>query len=74
MRAVVYHGARDVRVEDVPEPDGALLPDEVLLAPRWCGICGTDLHEYATPCVGSPIPTCAISMIPPRNVSAEHAT
>src|SRR2546429_6249341 len=47
MRAVVFHGARDVRVEDVREPDGALLPDEVLLAPRWCGICGTDLHEYA---------------------------
>jgi (R,R)-butanediol dehydrogenase / meso-butanediol dehydrogenase / diacetyl reductase len=47
MHAVVYHGARDVRVEDVPEPDGALLRDEVLLAPRRCGICGTDLHEYA---------------------------
>src|SRR5947209_15612382 len=47
MRAVVYHGARDVRVEEIPEPDGALRPEEVLLAPRWCGICGTDLHEYA---------------------------
>jgi len=47
MRAIVFHGARDVRVEEVPEPDGALRPDEVLIAPRCCGICGTDLHEYA---------------------------
>ena len=47
MRAIVFHGARDVRVEEVPEPDGALRADEVLIAPRCCGICGTDLHEYA---------------------------
>jgi (R,R)-butanediol dehydrogenase / meso-butanediol dehydrogenase / diacetyl reductase len=48
MRAVVYHGARDVRVEEVAEPEGALGPDEVLIAPRCCGICGTDLHEYVS--------------------------
>jgi threonine dehydrogenase-like Zn-dependent dehydrogenase len=22
------------------------LPTQVVVAPRWCGICGTDLHEY----------------------------
>jgi (R,R)-butanediol dehydrogenase / meso-butanediol dehydrogenase / diacetyl reductase len=47
-----YHGAKDLRVEDVPEPE-ALGPRDVLVAPRWCGICGTDLHEYA----GGPIVT-----------------
>jgi len=45
MKAVVYHGPHDIRVEQVPEP-GALGANEVLLAPQWCGICGTDLHEY----------------------------
>jgi (R,R)-butanediol dehydrogenase / meso-butanediol dehydrogenase / diacetyl reductase len=45
MRAVRYHAARDIRVEDVPEPAG-LGPHEVLIRPRFCGICGTDLHEY----------------------------
>ncbi|HEY4281092.1 MAG TPA: zinc-binding dehydrogenase [Conexibacter sp.] len=45
MKAVRFHAARDVRVEQVPEP-GAPGPGELLLAPRLCGICGTDLHEY----------------------------
>src|SRR6266516_6758298 len=48
MRAAVYHGKHDVRVEDVAGPSPADLgPDDVLLRPLWCGICGTDLHEYA---------------------------
>jgi (R,R)-butanediol dehydrogenase / meso-butanediol dehydrogenase / diacetyl reductase len=46
MRAAVFHAARDVRVEDVPEPSG-LGDREVLLRPTWCGVCGTDLHEFA---------------------------
>lgn len=43
--AAVYHGARDVRVEDrtVREHDS----DEVLLDVAACGICGSDLHEYS---------------------------
>lgn len=46
MRAAVWHGQRDVRIEDVAEP-GAPGPDEVVMKVAWCGICGTDLHEYA---------------------------
>ncbi|MBO6639122.1 MAG: 2,3-butanediol dehydrogenase [Roseitalea sp.] len=47
MRAVRFHAAKDIRVEDVPEPDaGRLAPDDVLVAPVVTGICGTDLHEY----------------------------
>lgn len=45
MKAVRFHAKRDIRVEDVPEP-GRLAPDEVLIAPLLCGICGTDIHEY----------------------------
>ena len=44
MKAARFHAARDIRVEDVPVPDvGA---GTVLVDVEWCGICGTDLHEY----------------------------
>ena len=52
MRAVRFHAARDIRVEDVPEP-GEPQSHEVLIRPRTCGICGTDLHEF----VAGPIVT-----------------
>jgi threonine dehydrogenase-like Zn-dependent dehydrogenase len=44
MRAAVYHGQRQISVEDVPEP--RVQPGTVKVAVDWCGICGTDLHEY----------------------------
>ncbi|MFO1074068.1 MAG: 2,3-butanediol dehydrogenase [Geminicoccaceae bacterium] len=44
MKAAVYHGRGDVRVEDRPEPK--LRPGTLKLKVDWCGICGTDLHEY----------------------------
>ena len=46
MKATVFHAAKDVRVEEVAAPPGPG-PGEVLVRPSWCGICGTDLHEYA---------------------------
>jgi (R,R)-butanediol dehydrogenase / meso-butanediol dehydrogenase / diacetyl reductase len=45
VRAVVWHGRRDVRVEDVPQPP-APGPGQVKIAVEWCGICGTDLEEW----------------------------
>jgi len=35
-----------VRVEDVAAPGPA--EDKVLVKVEWCGICGSDLNEYAT--------------------------
>jgi (R,R)-butanediol dehydrogenase/meso-butanediol dehydrogenase/diacetyl reductase len=46
MKAVRFHGAKDIRVEDVAPPSSKLGPNEVLLKPLVTGICGTDLHEY----------------------------
>lgn len=46
MRAAVFYGERDVRIDEVAEPPGARA-NEVLVRPIWCGICGTDLHEYS---------------------------
>ena len=45
MRALRFHGAREITVEEVAEP-GPPGPGEVLVQPVMCGICGTDLHEY----------------------------
>ena len=40
MKAAVYHGPRDIRVEDVPRP--GITDDEILVCIRACGICGSD--------------------------------
>ena len=45
MRAARLHGRHDLRVDTVPEP-GPPGPDEIRVAPLWCGVCGSDLHEY----------------------------
>ncbi len=46
MRAVVYRGIDDVRVETVPVPE--IGPGEVLVRIHTCGICGTDLKKIHT--------------------------
>jgi (R,R)-butanediol dehydrogenase / meso-butanediol dehydrogenase / diacetyl reductase len=45
VRAAVYHGRRDVRIEAV-EPPETLGDDAVLLEVSRASICGTDLGEY----------------------------
>jgi (R,R)-butanediol dehydrogenase/meso-butanediol dehydrogenase/diacetyl reductase len=45
MRAAVYHGTRDVRVESIAEP-GPPAPHEVQLRVLRAGLCGTDAGEY----------------------------
>lgn len=43
MRAVVYRGINDMRVETVPVP--AIEAGELLIKVATCGICGTDLKK-----------------------------
>ena len=59
MKAARFHGRGDIRIDDVPEPTPG--PGQVQVAVDWCGICGTDLHEYLEgpifiPPKGSPHP------------------
>ncbi|SCV02524.1 LAMI_0H00166g1_1 [Lachancea mirantina] len=46
MRALAYFGEKTINfTKDLPEPViGA--DDELIIDVSWCGICGTDLHEY----------------------------
>jgi len=46
MKAAVYRGVNDVRLEEVPVPEiGA---GEILVRVHTCGICGTDLKKIST--------------------------
>ncbi len=44
MKALRWHGPRDLRIEEVEEPVAP--PGMTLIDVHYCGICGTDLHEY----------------------------
>ncbi|WP_433604693.1 zinc-dependent alcohol dehydrogenase [Dactylosporangium sp. CA-139114] len=45
MKAVVWHGKRDVRVDDVPDPR-IEQPNDIVIKVTSSGICGSDLHLY----------------------------
>jgi len=44
LKAIVVEKPGDVRVRDVPDPECG--PNDVVIAPRYAGICGTDMHVY----------------------------
>ncbi|MHA6794135.1 2,3-butanediol dehydrogenase [Pseudonocardia bannensis] len=59
MKAARFHGRGDIRIDEVPDPQVG--PGQVEVAVDWCGICGTDLHEYLEgpifiPAPGAPHP------------------
>jgi threonine dehydrogenase-like Zn-dependent dehydrogenase len=45
MKAVTYHGRRDVRVDTVPDP-AIEQPTDAIVRITSSGICGSDLHLY----------------------------
>ncbi|HTS18640.1 MAG TPA: alcohol dehydrogenase catalytic domain-containing protein [Verrucomicrobiae bacterium] len=55
MLAARLYGARDVRVEPVPQP-GRPGPGDVLLRVSATGICGSDLHTFADGRIGDTVP------------------
>ncbi|MEF2964281.1 2,3-butanediol dehydrogenase [Paenibacillus sp. M1] len=44
MKAAVIYGAKDVRIENIPEPNATA--GNVKVQVDWTGICGSDLHAY----------------------------
>jgi threonine dehydrogenase-like Zn-dependent dehydrogenase len=45
MKAVTWHGTRDVRVDSVPDP-AIQAPTDAIVRVTSTGICGSDLHLY----------------------------
>jgi 2-desacetyl-2-hydroxyethyl bacteriochlorophyllide A dehydrogenase len=44
MRAAIYGGAQDIQVKEIPKP--TLGPRDVMIKPKYVGICGTDLSAW----------------------------
>ncbi len=47
MKAVTWHGRRDMRVEEVPDPT-VQEADDAIIKVTSTGLCGSDLHLYET--------------------------
>lgn len=45
MKAAKVYGAKDLRVEELEKPQVSR-PNEVLVRPKYAGICGSDIHLY----------------------------
>jgi threonine dehydrogenase-like Zn-dependent dehydrogenase len=45
MRAVIWQGAKDIRVEHVPDPV-IEAPEDIVIRVTSTGLCGSDLHLY----------------------------
>ena len=44
MKAAVYHGKQNMKIENVPVRE--INADEVLIKVAYCGVCGTDVHIF----------------------------
>lgn len=44
MKAAVYHGQLDIRMEEMPTPQ--INDDEILVQMKACGVCGSDLMDW----------------------------
>ena len=47
MKAARLKGPRNIALEEIPVPE--ISDEEVLVEVRYCGICGTDLHDFRSP-------------------------
>ncbi|HET9843568.1 MAG TPA: alcohol dehydrogenase catalytic domain-containing protein, partial [Gammaproteobacteria bacterium] len=45
MRALVFHGSKDIRIDTVQDPT-LQAPTDILLKVTATAICGSDLHIY----------------------------
>jgi len=69
MKVARMYGARDIRIEEMPEPKPG--PGEVLLRIKAIGLCGSDLHYYREGGIGDAIVTEESPMIPGHEFSAQ---
>ncbi|KAI0366538.1 L-threonine 3-dehydrogenase [Pilatotrama ljubarskyi] len=65
MKALRYHGPKDIRLDNIPEP--VVGPKQVKVKIAWCGICGTDLHTYE----GHPMPGITPTATDPHPITGD---
>lgn len=53
MKAGVYHGPDDIRIEEMNRPE--LPPGGILVSIKTCGLCGTDVAKYRHQLVKPPV-------------------
>lgn len=53
MQALRFYGAKDIRLDDIPEPEPD--PGMVKVAVEAAGICGSDIHEYKSGPISTPV-------------------
>ncbi len=53
MNAAVLYGIKDLRLDQVAAPQGPAGPDDVLIAMRSVGLCGSDVHYWQEGRIGS---------------------
>jgi (R,R)-butanediol dehydrogenase/meso-butanediol dehydrogenase/diacetyl reductase len=54
VRAARFYDKGDIRLENIDVPT-IKTRDDVLVEVAWCGICGTDLHEYVVGPIVTPV-------------------
>ncbi|MGM1048440.1 MAG: 2,3-butanediol dehydrogenase [Bacillota bacterium] len=59
MKALRWHAVKDLRLENIEEPKPS--KGEVKIKVEWCGICGSDLHEYTAGPIFIPLETHPLS-------------
>ena len=62
MKAARWHNRKDVRVEEVEVPE-ITRENQIKIAVKYSGICGSDLHEY----LGGPMLHIHIQMKKPQS-------
>lgn len=75
MKAVRWYAKQDMRFEDVPDP-GKPQEGFVKVKVKWCGICGSDLHEYimgpvSIPTTPHPVTGAKAPLIPGHEFSGQ---
>ena len=53
MKAAVFYGPRDIRIEEVERPSAG--DDGIVVRVRAAGVCGSDLHPYKQAAAGRPV-------------------
>jgi D-arabinose 1-dehydrogenase-like Zn-dependent alcohol dehydrogenase len=64
MRALRFHGNKDIRVDEIPEPP--LKPGWVKVKNAWAGICGSGISSH------SPLSLCSYAQEQNNQISKPH--